>query len=589
MPSSPNVRFTGLAFHNFKAFREYSLSLGQVNILVGPNNCGKSTIISGLRALDSGLRIAWSRAPQRIFFDGKSEIGYRIPNNSLPLSLENVHTNYSADPSSITFGLSNKNKLELIFPSEGGCVLVPDVLGYDLETAAQFRRQFPISLAVVPVLGPIEHNEHLRERSTVVDALSTHRASRHFRNYWRYFPDGFVDFAELVKTTWAGMEIEPPEANGVVLSMFCREDRRTRELYWVGFGFQIWLQLLTHLSRSKDDTLVVVDEPETYLHPEVQRQLLGIIRDIGTDVLMATHSSEIMADADPSEIVLVDKHRRTGERLKDVVGVQRALDAIGSGQNITLAALARNRRVLFIEGHDDFWLLRRFARRLGLQELSTGIIALPSKGFSSWRRITTLASGIGEALGAQLTIAAVYDRDYYCNEEIVGILQELSKHLTFARVHKRKEIENYLLLPDAITRSVEALIRERASRNSQAVSDKPNVVAILEKITGRYRDDVLSQMMAKRWEYFRTAGKDLADVNRETMAWFNEQWNALETRLAIVPGKEVLRDLRTHVQENYSVSLTDARIVEAVRRDEIPDDLQELLRDIDKFRRTAVT
>ena len=112
--------------------------------------------------------------------------------------------------------------------------------------------------------------------------------------------------------------------------------RLTRELYWSGFGFQIWCQLLTHLSRSHDSSLVVIGEPEVYLHPDVRRQLIGILRDLGPDVLFATHSTEIMAEADPSDIVLVDKHKTTAERLRNVVGVQRAMDAVGSVQNITL-------------------------------------------------------------------------------------------------------------------------------------------------------------------------------------------------------------------------------------------------------------
>ena len=128
--------------------------------------------------------------------------------------------------------------------------------------------------------------------------------------------------------------------------MFCREDRMTRELYWAGFGFQVWCQLLTHVARAKESSLLIVDEPEVYLHPDVQRQLLAILRELGSDVLLATHSSEIMAEADPGEIVLVDKRSQSSERLKDVDGVQRALQSVGSIQNITLTALARNRRVL---------------------------------------------------------------------------------------------------------------------------------------------------------------------------------------------------------------------------------------------------
>src|SRR5260370_1133021 len=137
------------------------------------------------------------------------------------------------------------------------------------------------------------------------------------------------------------MSISAPEYSDATgeLMMFCLEERMTREIYWVGFGFQIWCQLLTHLSRANESSIVVVDEPEVYLHPDVQRQLLGIIREIGADVLLATHSSEIIAEADPAEIVMVDKRRRTAERLKNVAGIQRALEAVGSSQNITLTAL----------------------------------------------------------------------------------------------------------------------------------------------------------------------------------------------------------------------------------------------------------
>jgi hypothetical protein len=132
-----------------------------------------------------------------------------------------------------------------------------------------------------------------------------------------------------------------------------------------------------------------------------------------------------MAEADPSEIVLIDKHKHSAERLKDVAGVQRAMDSVGSVQNITLTALARNRRVLFLEGDDDFRLLRRFARRLGFDELAAGfgITSLESGGFGSWQRITTLADGIGQALGTPLMIGAVYDRDYFCRKRSLPSLK----------------------------------------------------------------------------------------------------------------------------------------------------------------------
>ena len=146
--------------------------------------------------------------------------------------------------------------------------------------------------------------------------------------------------------------------------------------------------------RAKGSSLVVVDEPEIYLHPDAQRQLLGIIRDIGAPAIIATHFSEIMAEAEPSDIVLIDKSKHSGERLKDVTSAQRSLDLVGSAQNITLTALARSRRVLFAEGDYDFKVLRRFARKFGLSELAgVGITALKFGGI--WFLATGHYSGSG--------------------------------------------------------------------------------------------------------------------------------------------------------------------------------------------------
>lgn len=583
------MRIRRIDFSNFKAFNNYSLNLGDVSILVGPNNCGKSTVIGALRALDAALRFARKRAPARIFRGEAVVIGYRVPEDSVPISLENVQTDYNGAESQIIFHISNGNSLALIFPQEGGCILVPKVDGGVVTSAATFKSQFPVSLVIIPVLGPVEHNELRRERSTVIEGLSTHRASRHFRSYWHYNPDNFEQFAQLVARTWPGMSIKAPEYNQSTgeLMMFCLEGRITREIYWVGFGFQIWCQLLTHISRATEDMLLVVDEPEVYLHPDVQRQLLGIIRDIGADVLLATHSSEIISEADPAEIVMVDKRRKNGERLKDIAGVQRALDVVGSAQNITLTALARNRRVLFVEGLDDLRLLRRFARKLGMQELSSGsgITPLESGGFGSWQRITILASGIADALGAPLMIGAIYDRDYFCDEHIREVLETLKNNLKFAWVLDRKEIENYLLAPAALDRAILRTWHSRRERGDKG-PPSPKSAELLSEITQPLKDDVLAQLMARRHDHVDRKGQDKSRVYKDVLAPFESRWANLETRMALVPGKEVLRAFRQRVQDLYGVTLTDSRIAESITREDIPADMRQLLVSLETFRTT---
>jgi hypothetical protein len=128
--------------------------------------------------------------------------------------------------------------------------------------------------------------------------------------------------------------------------------------------------------------------------------------------------------------------------------MQTALEALGSAQNITLTRLAKHRRVLFVEGPDDFRLIRLLARQAGYPELSaaTDLTSVHGDGFASWEKIDSTAWGIRKTLGQDLQIAAILDRDFWSVEEIEDIQSQLSLHIALAHVHKWKELENYLLI-----------------------------------------------------------------------------------------------------------------------------------------------
>jgi Zn-dependent oligopeptidase len=57
--------------------------------------------------------------------------------------------------------------------------------------------------------------------------------------------------------------------------------------------------------------------------------------------------------------------------------------------------------------------------------------------------------------------------------------------------------------------------------------------------------------------------------------------------MTIVPGKEVLKALREHLQRVYGLSLTDAKIVDAFHKDEVPRDIKQLVNALELFRPSA--
>ena len=584
---------TSVKFRNFKALRDYSVSLRRMNVLVGPNNCGKSTVLSAFRLLEQALKTARTRRASQVqTHQEHSSYGHVISENIVPFSLENVHFNYDTSDSRIEFRYSNGNQLFFFFPADGGVTMYWETEGKPVFTPSAFRKAFPDEVQVIPVLGPLEQDEMIVTDETLTRAAGTPRASRHFRNYWWQNPEGFKDFQNLVKKTWPGMSIDSPERASAMenrLTMFVSENRIDRELYWAGLGFQIWCQLLTHISRCSESDLLVVDEPEVYLHPQIQRQLLGILRDLTPDILLATHSVEILGEAEHSEILLVDKSLRSARRLQDIEGVQQAIDDIGSIQNITLTELARNRRILFVEGIDDYKIIRRFAKLLGYEDLATGsgLTALESGGFESWPRVQALAWGFEKTLGSDLKIATIYDPDYRCKEESDQIKEKVEQEIELAHFHHRKEIENYLLFPITLERAIKRQIEERSRRNGETPTFDFDIREILDVVTQDIKTKCSSQYISNYLRFFEGSSKDDTTLISEAQGIFEDKWSKLETRLEIVSGKTVLKAVRERIHKDHGVTLTDFRIIDAHTQDEVPHDLVKLIRQLDEYRNGA--
>jgi hypothetical protein len=81
--------------------------------------------------------------------------------------------------------------------------------------------------------------------------------------------------------------------------------------------------------------------------------------------LIATHSTDIIGEADPTDILVVDKYQRSARRVRSPEGIGSALEYVGSRLNFAMSQIVRKRRVLFLEGN-EFNILRMFANCVGL-------------------------------------------------------------------------------------------------------------------------------------------------------------------------------------------------------------------------------
>jgi predicted ATPase len=582
--------FTRVDFTRFKAFSKFTLHLRHLNILVGPNNAGKSTILAAFRILAAAIRKANTRNAELIKGPEGQTFGYSIDLTTVSIAEENIFYNYDeSQPATVRFRLSNGNYLLLYFPERGVCHLVPDSAGKSRHTPSTFRSHFNCPIGFVPILGPVEHNENLFDKEAARRALFNYRAARNFRNIWHHYPQKFDAFRSALVQTWPGMDIQPPEidvSHGPPrLHMFCPEERIPREIFWAGFGFQVWCQMLTHLIQSSDVSLFMIDEPDIYLHSDLQRQLLTLLRNLGPDILIATHSTEIITEAETDDIVLVNKHRTTARRIQHPSQLQRVFSALGSNLNPILTQLAKTRRVVFVEGK-DFQILGKFARKLGFERVGnrSDFAVVPVEGFNP-ERIRSLKIGMETTLGGRVLGAAVLDKDYRSDREREELMRECRSFCDFVTIYERKEIENFLLVPAALDRASTRRVADQAKRASRDIAYSSDAGQFLEEFATRKKSYVTAQYVADRRRFVRSKSSAQSDatIMEEALVEFERSWTGFESRLKIIPGKEALSALNESLQQKYGISITATAVIDAMTTAEVPDEMQRLVRELSSF------
>ena len=575
---------------SFARGSSFKLHLRHFNILVGPNNAGKSTILAAFRILAAAMRKANARKPEMVGGPQGRSFGYVIDLDATSVAEENIFFNYDdSEAATVTFKLSNKNELILYFPEQGVCHLIVETQGKPVRSPTSFRSQFNCPIGFVPILGPVEHNEPLYAQEAARLALFNYRAARNFRNIWYHFPEKFDAFRTALIQTWPGMDIEPPIVDSPYqkprLHMFCPEDRIPREIFWAGFGFQVWCQMLTHLIQSSDKALFLIDEPDIYLHSDLQRQLLGLLRNLGPDILIATHSTEIITEAEPDDIVLINKQRKSARRIRQPSELTDVFTILGSNLNPVLTQLAKTRRVVFVEGK-DFQILGKFARKLGSSKVSnrSDFAVVPVKGFNP-ERVRSLKAGMEATLGGKIKAAAIFDKDYRCDGERTSITEKCKSFCDCVVIHRRKEIENFLLVPTAIDRAAARKVADQSKRSGDNKEYASAATELLDAFTKGKKSYVIAQYLACRRHFEHKNDPKLheATVNEAALQEFDDCWKNLDSRLEAIPGKEAMSAINQHLQERYGVSVTPTAIIDAMKVDEIPSDMKQLIHDISQF------
>jgi hypothetical protein len=157
-------------------------------------------------------------------------------------------------------------------------------------------------------------------------------------------------------------------------------------------------------------------------------------------------------------------------------------------------------------------------------------------------------------------------------------------------VHASKELENFVLVASAINRAAAARLSDRARRGGAREEYEPIAETVLEAFAASKRTYVTSQYLAARRNYERQTGTKVheATLNQQVLDDVDQRWIDPLARMQMVPGKEALSHINQVLQERYGISVTAGAIVDAMRVSEVPAEISDLLRRLDRFASDAV-
>jgi energy-coupling factor transporter ATP-binding protein EcfA2 len=258
-------------------------------------------------------------------------------------------------------------------------------------------------------------------------------------------------------------------------------DRNLKDL---GTGVEQLLMTLTVGLMEAPPFTLVVEEPETNLHPAAQRALLGLLQSWAIDrqVIAATHST-VMLDWSPGgdRLWLVTRDQGTSQVEpvnQDPLPLLRSL-------GVRLSDVLSADRVLVVEGPSDEDMLAAWFPEL---LRSPRVAVLYGEGGDSAVHVDQLASWLAGTDRADLRrVLYLRDRD----ELSPAVLDRLTASPT-VYVLERRELENYLLEPDAL-----ALVLAPLAPKGKPIAAE-DVAAVIAQAADRLRRRIIVNRVARQ-------------------------------------------------------------------------------------------
>lgn len=223
-----------------------------------------------------------------------------------------------------------------------------------------------------------------------------------------------------------------------------------------GTGIGQVLALLFLVVTSETPRVIIIDEPNSFLHPGAVKKLIEIIKLYPQhQYIISTHSPEVIKASEPKNVLfLTQKNGKTNIERIDLGSFEnqrRCLQEVGANLSDVFSADS----IIWVEGITEEECFPLILKKKGLSKLGVSILAVRNTGdFQSgnkkektrihaiYRKLSQANALIPPAVGF------IFDKEGSSDAHIEEAQRDMGKDVKFL---SRRMYENYLLEVDAIT------------------------------------------------------------------------------------------------------------------------------------------
>ena len=368
-----------LELQNFKCFGDAQrIALDHPSVLIGPNNCGKTTAIQAIALWSQAVK-TWldskGKAPPK---ERTSTAINRLNIVSVPVQRTRyfwhnmaVRTGNRDIYFQITLGVLYERNVEPVtmrFRNQGNELVycTPDEATLArpelIETAAGFNVKL-----LYPMSG-LDTEEAVLQPGRIDVLLGQGQTAQVLRNLClivcQNAPEDWQKIVDLMKRLFSVDLGNPQETSRGSIDLFYRQPhvKDRLDLSLVGRGFQQMLLIVAYLYSGRR-TVLLIDEPDAHLEILRQKQIYVLLREIAVEresqIILATHSEVVLEEARDHNLTLL-----LPGRADDLAAKQDILNALKHyGTEHYIRARQRG-YVLYVEGSTDADILRALAKQL---------------------------------------------------------------------------------------------------------------------------------------------------------------------------------------------------------------------------------